>query len=133
MKYYFVQYKKAFAIRLLISILGVLFVFFFSYSTSPLYPDYYGGDSAQFLTIGKEWMLGRIPYKELFDHKGPFIFFVDMLGFMITGNKSGIVIIQSIFSIITVNALFDLAKLHFNSNRYAITVVVIFMVIYKRN
>ena len=133
MKYYFVQYKKAFAIRLLISILGVLFVFFFSYSTSPLYPDYYGGDSAQFLTIGKEWMLGRIPYKELFDHKGPFIFFVDMLGFMITGNKSGIVIIQSIFSIITVNALFDLAKLHFNSNRYAITVVVISMVIYKRN
>lgn len=78
-------------------------------------------------------MLGRIPYKELFDHKGPFIFFVDMLGFMITGNKSGIVIIQSIFSIITVNALFDLAKLHFNSNRYAITVVVISMVIYKRN
>lgn len=57
MKYYIVQYKEHF-IRLVLSILGILFVFFFSYSTSPLYPDYYGGDSAQFLTIGKEWMLG---------------------------------------------------------------------------
>ena len=133
MKYYFVQYKKAFAIRLLISILGVLFVFFFSYSTSPLYPDYYGGDSAQFLTIGKEWMLGRIPYKELFDHKGPFIFFVDMLGFMIAGNKSGIVIIQSIFSVITVNALFYLAQLKIKSNRFSIIVVIVSMILYKRN
>lgn len=132
MKYYIVQYKEHF-IRLVLSILGILFVFFFSYSTSPLYPDYYGGDSAQFLTIGKEWMLGKIPYKELFDHKGPFIFFVDMLGFIITGNKFGIIIIQSIFSIITVNGLFDLAKLRFKSNRYAILVIVISMIIYKRN
>lgn len=36
MKYYIVQYKEHF-IRLVLSILGILFVFFFSYSTSPSY------------------------------------------------------------------------------------------------
>lgn len=133
MKKYIVRHKGELAARLALSMLGVLFVYFFSYSTSPLYPDYYGGDSAQFLTIGKAWMQGRIPYKEMFDHKGPFIFFVDMLGFMLTGTKSGVAIIQSLFIIITVNALFNIAKFRSDSSYFGIIVVVISLIVYKRN
>ena len=36
-------------------------------------------------------------YKDLFDHKGPFIFFVNALGYAITGSKYGVFIIQIIF------------------------------------
>lgn len=79
---------------------SALFVILFSYSTSPLYPNYYGwdygGDSAQFLTVGKAWAEGLVPYRDIFDHKGPIIFFVDMLGFSLFGSKSGIAIFQII-------------------------------------
>ena len=71
MKYHIVQYNKTLSIRFLLSILGVLFVFFFSYSTSPLYPDYYGGDSAQFLTIGREWMMGKSLTKNCLTTRDP--------------------------------------------------------------
>lgn len=57
-------------------LIAIGFVYEFSYSTSLRYPYYYGGDSAQFLTIGKAWSLGKIPYIEMFDHKGPFIFWI---------------------------------------------------------
>lgn len=43
---------------------GFIFVLNFSYSTSPLTPYYWGGDTAQFLTIGKAWCLGKIPLLE---------------------------------------------------------------------
>lgn len=76
MKKYIIRHKQEFILRIVLSVIGILFVCLFSYSTSPLYSGYYGGDSAQFLTIGKAWMLGKIPYKEMFDHKGPFIFLV---------------------------------------------------------
>lgn len=133
MKKYIIRHKQEFILRIVLSVIGILFVCLFSYSTSPLYSGYYGGDSAQFLTIGKAWMLGKIPYKEMFDHKGPFIFFIDMLGFMITGNKSGVAIIQSVFIVVTVNALFSLAKLTSDSNRFGVIVVLISLIIYKRN
>ena len=45
----------------LIFAIGAAFVLNFSYSTSPLTPFYWGGDTAQFLTIGKEWCNGKIP------------------------------------------------------------------------
>ena len=82
---------------------ATVFVYVFSYSTSPLYPYYYGGDTAQFLTIGKAWYFGKIPYIDMFDHKGPFIFWIDMLGFLIgKGEKYGIAILQVIFMFFSV-------------------------------
>lgn len=62
-------------------ILVVCFCFTFSFSTSPLYDNYYAyggaydsGDSLQFLTIGKSWLEGEVPYRDSFDHKGHYIF-----------------------------------------------------------
>ncbi len=86
-------------------ILATLFVLVRSYSTSFLFADYYsfggpadGGDSLQFLTMGKLWLEGKIPYIEFFDHKGPFAFFFDMLGFLIGGGtRYGVVILQILF------------------------------------
>ena len=56
----------------------------FSPSTSPLYSDW-GYDSAMFQTIGKYWAQGHLPYVELFDHKGPIIFFINALGYALGG------------------------------------------------
>jgi len=126
-------HRKELLIRFALSILAVVFVIFFSYSTSPLYPHYYGGDSAQFLTIGKAWSLGKLPYKEMFDHKGPIIFFIDMLGFVFTGEKSGVAILQSFFLIATVNAFFNLGKLRSGSNLFGAVVSLLCLIALKLN
>ncbi len=83
---------------------AILFVLLRSYSTSPLYPGYYayggmtdGGDSLQFLTMGKLWLAGKVPYAGFFDHKGPLVFFCDMLGFWLGGgSRFGVMILQII-------------------------------------
>lgn len=86
---------------------GAMFVLLFSYSTSILYGYHFGGDSAQFLTMGKAWYYGLLPYRDMFDHKGPLIFFVDMLGFFLTGGKHayGVMFVQIAFMIASVWSL----------------------------
>lgn len=74
--------------------IAITYIFFLSCSTSVLYPYYYGSDSAQFQTIGKAWAMGKIPYRDMFDHKGSYIFFVNMLGYKLTGNSSGVMLLQ---------------------------------------
>ncbi len=105
----------------------------FSYSTSPLYPYYFGGDSAQFLLMGKAWLSGKIPYKDLFDHKGPIIYFIDMLGFAITGNKTGVSIIQVVFMGITLTAFFEISQLAKKSNLYGVIAVTVALIVMNYN
>jgi hypothetical protein len=76
---------------------AVLVLLFFSPSTSPLYPYPEGADSAIFQLIGKSWAEGVLPYRDLFDHKGPVIFFLNMLGYAICGNRYGVFLIQAAF------------------------------------
>ena len=40
-------------------------------------------DSSVFLYIGKQMHLGKIPYVDLFDHKGPALYFIQYLGYAI--------------------------------------------------
>lgn len=61
-------------IYVILWILAASFVLLRSYSTSFLFPDIYGNDSAQFQIIGRMWAKGKLPYTDCFDHKGPIIF-----------------------------------------------------------
>lgn len=73
--------------------LSLLFCLFFSISTSPLY-SHYGYDSVVFQLIGKYWAQGGVPYITLWDHKGPYIFFINCLGYLLAGGKTGVFLIQ---------------------------------------
>ena len=64
----------------------------FTESTSPLFSGW-GYDSAMFQTIGKYWAEGYLPYVDLYDHKGPMIFFINALGYGL-GGRNGVYIIQ---------------------------------------
>lgn len=55
-----------------------------------------GYDASVFATFGGAWLDGLLPYKDLFDHKGPVIFFLSMLGFWLGGDFYGIVYIEII-------------------------------------
>lgn len=52
----------------------------FSASTSPFYPEYYGVDSAFFRFFGTEILKGKTPYTDIWDNKGPVLFFIQALG-----------------------------------------------------
>lgn len=91
---------------LLISLMiSAVFCFAFSISTSPFY-SHYGYDSIIFRLIGKYWAEGVLPYVGLWDHKGPYIFFVNLLGYKLTGNTIGIFILQIIHLTFTIFFIF---------------------------
>lgn len=98
---------------------GYFFVLFRSYSTSFLFPDIYGNDSAQFQIIGRMWSEGKLPYVDCFDHKGPVIFLIDMIGYKITGNSVGIMILQIVFMFFTLLALYAMCK----DNKYWVVII----------
>ena len=58
----------------------------FTESTSPLFSGW-GYDSAMFQTMGKYWAEGYLPYVDLYDHKGPMIFFLNALGYALNGRN----------------------------------------------
>ena len=99
------QYSIAIVIIMLLS---AGFVYYFSGTTSPVIPDYYGDDSAVFQVVGKAWTNGKIPYIQAFDHKGPFIFFVEALGYLI-GNY-GVLLMQWLFMSANFFGIFKIAR-----------------------
>lgn len=92
---------------LTIAIVSFAFVFFYSTATSLLYPTCYGNDAAQFQTIGMAWAKGLVPYINAFDHKGPLIFFVNMLGYL-----SSYILVQGIFLFGSLLGIFYISKLY---------------------
>lgn len=81
---------------LIFLLMAFIFLLLYSFSTSPLYL-YQGFDSATFRTIGLGITQGKLPYADLFDHKGPLIFYIDALGISLIPGKWGIFLLQTIF------------------------------------
>lgn len=78
--------------------------------TSPLYFNNYGGDSAIFMMMGKSMTAGKVLYVDIFDHKGPVLFFIEALGYLL-GGKIAIFIIECILGIVTITSLYYTCKL----------------------
>lgn len=51
---------------------------------SPLYPYHCGGDANIYFTIGRDMLDGMVPYRDLIDQKGPLLFFLQMLGALVS-------------------------------------------------
>lgn len=117
-------------VYILLGFVSFLFVYFVSWSTSPFYPYYYGNDSAQFQIIGKAWADGLIPYLDLFDHKGPFIFFVNMLGYSLFNSSIGIMLLQMVFLFVTLMFLFKMTQLASSSKVYSILATILTICIF---
>ena len=82
--------KYAYAIIIL---MAILFVTFLS-STSPFYSHWHPVESTIYQIIGKGWTEGKIPYVDLWDQKGPYLYFINAAGYWFTGNKVGLYLIE---------------------------------------
>ncbi len=54
-------------------------------------------DSGCFMYMGKYWKEGLIPYKDMWDHKGPVLYLLNMIG-VIIGGKEGVIFLQFFLS-----------------------------------
>ena len=74
--------RKVLILHVALILISILFVYLFSYSTSPRY-FFIGADSPIFQVIGKYWAQGFLPYVNFFENKGPLIFLINALGYTI--------------------------------------------------
>ncbi len=65
---------------LIILLLSAGTILSFSSTTSPLYPNNYGVDSAFFRFVGLMIRRGKTLYREIWDNKGPVLFFLQAIG-----------------------------------------------------
>lgn len=89
----------------------VVFLLIFSCATSPLTPQYYSNDPAFFTLMGRALLHGKVPYADLFDMKGPMIFFVEALGQAICLGRTGAFVLQIVFDFCSILFLFLTARL----------------------
>ena len=102
---------KKYAPYFYLFLVSLIVVLFFSTSTTFIYDEPCSGDSAIFQIIGKYWAEGRLPYVDVWDQKGPFIFFVDAIGYVIAGNKYGIFLLQIINLTIVSWILYNICRI----------------------
>ena len=108
------------------------FTLIYSWAISPLFlAD--SLDSSIFKTIGLGLAQGRMPYIDLFDHKGGLLFMIEALGWIIAPGRWGLYILHSIFLSAVLIFLFKTAELFidrmkaFGATMASLLLYVIFM------
>src|ERR1044071_9246058 len=96
---------------ILVSALGTIIALFPSNPYNMTLPS---RDSGVFLYVGWRLLNGDIPYRDVWDHKPPLIYFVDALGIALTpGSLWGIWILQLFFIFFTLLFVYKLLDQEF--------------------
>ena len=74
---------------------ALILLLWYSYTTSPLY-NRIGFDSEIFKIMGIGILEGKVPYRVLFDHKGPVIFFITALGQLFSPGRTGLFLLRTV-------------------------------------
>lgn len=90
-----ILYKNSF-LGLLLLLLSTSLLLSFAVSTSPICVEPFVSDSGIFQLVGKGWTEGLLPYAGLWDNKGPLLYLINALGFLLTGNRMGVFFLQII-------------------------------------
>lgn len=86
-------------------------IMFFLTASSP-FLKYIDVDSAVFNTIGRGMAVGKVPYRDMFDHKGWYIYFFNCLGVLISpDNTVGLFIIECLFMLANVYLVYKTAMM----------------------
>ena len=78
-----VKISKESLIAGMILLLGAFIPVFLMSKCSPLYPfnDWY--DINQYFSVGKGILYGKVPYRDLMDQKGPFLYLLGSIAYLI--------------------------------------------------
>lgn len=79
-------------------------------SSSPLFPGI-KYDSAIFSVMGEGWKNGFIPYRDLFDNKGPVIYLLHIIISWFGPGKTGLVIMEALFYTISMELIYRMGNI----------------------
>lgn len=106
----------------LLVLLGVLISL--SLKTNGWNKEVIGVDSSVFISIGEKMHTGEIPYRDVFDHKGPILYFINYIG-TITSDYIFLWLIETAFVIIDINILFKIANNILNNKLHSLLATLI--------
>ncbi|WP_143463020.1 teichoic acid glycosyl transferase [Levilactobacillus enshiensis] len=70
----------------LLTIVGTFIMLFCSYTSPAFYVDD-SPDNNAFFTVGKAMMNGIVPYKDIFEQKGPYVYFLHGLAYLVSSRS----------------------------------------------
>ncbi len=111
-------------------LVSFVFVCIFSYSTSFHY-DLLGGDSSLFQVVGKYWAQGYLPYVDIFEHKGPLLFLINAIGYVIYP-RIGVMVPQIIFLYLSCLFIWRAMELY-SSSKWKIFFMLLTLLFYATN
>ena len=91
---------------------------------SPLFYQNEWVDLNAFLTMGDAWGNGIIPYRDIFEQKGPVLYVIFLIASKLSSSYFGIFVIESIFMFLTSICIFKIGR-HFLSE--SLSLVFVFM------
>ncbi|MDQ0645058.1 hypothetical protein [Microbacterium murale] len=90
-------------------LIALVFLVFMSPTTS-FFNTVYGGDSAIFRVIGSAMHRGQELYVDVWDHKGPTLFFVEWLGQVVHEGRLGIFALQVVSLTVSLALIMSIAR-----------------------
>ena len=119
------------------NIIILFFLLFFSFiicMQSPINPFSVHGtswvDSSVFKYIGGRMAKGDVPYRDMFDHKGPIIYFLNLIGYYIAPNR-GIWVIEFIFMFFSLLGAYKIARMFCNAGQSLFIVMIAMSLIFS--
>jgi len=116
-----IYYILIFVIVTILAILGL--------SSSPLNKGVIQNDSAVFQIMGRGMLNGQVIYKDLFDHKGPVMYVINAIAYIINP-QIGLFIIEILFIYIGAVFIFKTSKIFVNQKISVIMALVYVMLIF---
>ncbi len=107
-------------------IVSITHLFLFSLWTSPFYDKWYGCDASFFTLVGRGILEGKVPYRDFFDLKGPYFFFIQALGQLMAHDRMGAFLIQIPFAFASLVLIYEICLL-FISKKKAIFILIVYL------
>jgi len=120
-------FKRKIVFYPVLLLISFLFVLIYCKNASPLGIEIIA-DNAIFQSMGKMIVDGKIPYKEMFDHKGPVMFYLNAFGQLFFPYKQGILIVETINIFLISVVLFKILQL-IGDTKKTILLYLIFLII----
>ena len=103
-------------------LVSFLFLLVFSLWTSPFYKNWYGCDASFFTMAGRAILNGYVPYRDFFDLKGPYFFFIEALGQLIVKGRTGAFVMQVLALFATLIIMIKTCRLFLSCKKTAVIV-----------
>lgn len=111
----------------LLFVISVIFITVFSLWTSPFYRNWYGCDASFFTLVGRGITQGKIMYRDFYDLKGPYFFFLQALGQLLIKGRMGAFWMQCLSLYASVILIYNTSLLYVNKAKSSFILFVFFL------